>query len=388
MLKVYLDWNCITHCKDLWPELEELLGRYGSVFICPFSEAHIRDVQRSSSSNSEYYQKDLDLLTRISGMNMLRFEGKELALSKASPRECIEKKVGAYDCNLNFLTQFYRSFQRYTKFWLGRKVVSDISNVKLPKDVIRLIDGYVSKETNGLYSVDTLLNKFCRSTDADLVSRIRIRYYFLDLIGYKKEKNNKSLANIDADAQHIAFASICDYLISDDDRMRDKAKVIYGMENCSTKVMDPHEFIKEMNDIVKFCNDIDRIPDIMQTNGWPSILEDGAHYRKIDFPLWATFNLCFNTASLSSTMPSNEALFVIDKFMFYDELQPLIYSIFHTLPISQQRGLAEQFAQSFTKSIPFADIPFEMVSQRYRYHCVLKKFNNLPALHVSYDCVS
>ncbi|MBQ2177307.1 MAG: hypothetical protein II453_20415, partial [Alphaproteobacteria bacterium] len=233
--------------------------------------------------------------------------------------------------------------------------------------------------------VDTLLDKAYVATDADLVSRIRNRYYFLDLVGYKKEKNNKSLANIDTDVQHIAFAGICDYLISDDDRMCDKAKVIYGMENCPTKVMGPHEFIKIMHEIVEKCNDVDRIPNIMHTIGFPSIQEDGAHYKKIDSPLWGTFNLCFNAASLSNSKPQNEAFFVTDKFMFYDELRPLVHSIFRTLPESQRIVLAEHYAQSFIKSIPIDDIPFTIESPNYRYTCALKKYNDLPALQVRYE---
>ena len=366
-------------------ELKELLVRYNNFFICPFTEAHIRDVQRNSNSKSEYYLKDLDLLTQISGMNMLQLEGKKLSLYKVAPRECIKNHVGNYDCIINVLTPLYRLVQLLVKSMINQKMQSRISKENSPEKVIPLINDYISKESNASNSVETLLNNFSASEKVDIALRVRKAYYFLDLLGYKKEEKSKSLANIDTDAQHIAMASLCDYLISDDSRMRDKAKVIYGQENCVTKVMGPHEFMNMIHEIVEKCNDVDRIPNILQTNGIPSIQEDGAHYKKIDHPLWGTFNLCLNAASLSKSMPQNEAFFVTDKFMFYDELQPLVNSIFKTLPESQRRVLAEHYAQSFVKSIPVDDIPFTIESQKYRYRCVLKKYNNLPALRVCYE---
>ena len=388
MIKVYLDWNCITHCKDKWPELKEFLEYHNNVFICPFSEAHIRDVQRNSSSNSEYYSQDIDLLTQISGMNMLQLKGKNLSLYKVAPRDCIKKHVGAYDCFINLLTPLYRIVQLLVKATIDQKVLSRISRENSPEKVIPLINGYISNDSSNSNNIETLLNSVNTSVNIDIASRVRQTYYFIDLLGYKKEDKRKSLANIDTDAQHIAMASLCDYLISDDGRMRDKAKVIYGREKCATIVLGPHEFMNRMHEIAEKCNDVDRIPIIMKTIGFPSFQEDGAHYKKIDSPLWGTFNLCLNAASLSSTMPTNEAFFVTDRFMFYDELRPMVNSIFKTLPEAQRRALAEHYAQSFVKSIPINDLPFSIESQKYRYRCVLKKFNNLPALQVTYECHS
>lgn len=69
MIKVYLDWNCITHCKDTLSELKDLLDQYKDIFICPFSVAHLRDVQTKCDANPIEYEKDLDLLTEICGNN-------------------------------------------------------------------------------------------------------------------------------------------------------------------------------------------------------------------------------------------------------------------------------------------------------------------------------
>lgn len=64
MLKIYLDWNCITHSKDRFPYILEIAEECAGRFIFPYSNAHIRDLLVSRKSNNEYYQQDLDLLTR------------------------------------------------------------------------------------------------------------------------------------------------------------------------------------------------------------------------------------------------------------------------------------------------------------------------------------
>lgn len=87
MIKVYLDWNCITHCKDSFVELSELLEQYRNIFICPFSEANLRDVLRRPNVNPEAYNRDLDLLTQISNGNILLLKGGKIRLYKVSPRD-------------------------------------------------------------------------------------------------------------------------------------------------------------------------------------------------------------------------------------------------------------------------------------------------------------
>ena len=36
MLKIYFDWNCITHLKDNYTYLLEIVMLYGKDFIFPF----------------------------------------------------------------------------------------------------------------------------------------------------------------------------------------------------------------------------------------------------------------------------------------------------------------------------------------------------------------
>jgi hypothetical protein len=65
MIKVYLDWNCITHCKDSLVELKELLQQYRHIFICPYGVAHLRDIQTSAGSAIVYERNSKDCPTML-----------------------------------------------------------------------------------------------------------------------------------------------------------------------------------------------------------------------------------------------------------------------------------------------------------------------------------
>ena len=74
MLKVYLDWNCVNNIQTRHPKLYELIKEYGHLFIFPYSNAHIRDLQVSKDENNPFYQRDIATLTEICGKHLLQFE--------------------------------------------------------------------------------------------------------------------------------------------------------------------------------------------------------------------------------------------------------------------------------------------------------------------------
>lgn len=67
MLKIYFDWNCITHSKDLYPCILSISEECGDRFIFPFSNAHLRDLLVSHKEGNEYYSSDLNYLEKICG---------------------------------------------------------------------------------------------------------------------------------------------------------------------------------------------------------------------------------------------------------------------------------------------------------------------------------
>ena len=386
MIKVWLDWNCITHCKDSLTELKELLERYSYVFICPFGEAHLRDVLTNAGSSPDEYEKDLDLLTQISGGNMLLLRGDNIKLYKVNPREYISKDGDVLDYIQNKFTFPYNILRQSIQLALNATDRNRIAKEDAPQNVIPLIDKIVNRDSNA--NLDALLEQSNTIGDKTLEMRVKQVYYVLDMLGYKSEDKKKSFANIDTDAQHIALASLCDYLISNDKRMRDKAKAIYSHMHCVTKVMDAQSFMYEMPLIAERCYNADLIPKAMTTCGTPTLKEDGTHLKALDFPLWGTFKYCYNAIALDSKLPQNMAVFLPEKqFMFYDELRPLAVITSLLVPESKRESQIKNYIQSYVQSKPIGNIAFFLDTPNYRYNCVLMRIEGLPALQVSYECI-
>ena len=89
MLKIYLDWNIITHLKDdKNRELFTFLLTNKEKFIFPYSKAHIKDLLVSKSGNNKYYEQDLQLLTDICEHHLLEHEQN---INNPYPYKCYPK---------------------------------------------------------------------------------------------------------------------------------------------------------------------------------------------------------------------------------------------------------------------------------------------------------
>ena len=90
MLKIYFDWNCITHSKNIYPYILNIAEECGDRFIFPFSNAHIRDLMVSHNKENKYFDSDLDLLERICTKHYLLFEDGQMMPKFATPKEVID----------------------------------------------------------------------------------------------------------------------------------------------------------------------------------------------------------------------------------------------------------------------------------------------------------
>lgn len=385
MIKVYLDWNCITHCKDSLVELKELLQQYRHIFICPYGVAHLRDIQTNLNANPKEYEKDLDLLTHICGGHMILCNNDRLEVLNVTPREYLLDNGKDLDFLQNKFNFPYNSTRELLRIAFNPKDLHRIAVEDNPQNVIPLINSIVKKNLHVFDSIDALLKQTSAYRENTLEMRIKEIYFALDMLGYKSEAKTKSFSNIDTDAHHIANACICDYLISNDKKMRDKTKAIYSHIHCVTKVLDPQSFMKEIPKIAQQCYEDDLIPKVMSTNGIPTMQDDGAHYKALDYPLWGTFKYCYNANTLDSNMPENMAIFRPGSFMFYDELRPLATITALGLPESQREAQIEHYIQSYVQSKPIEDFAFTLNGNNYKYDCLLTTQDNLPALRVSYD---
>ena len=81
------------------------------------------------------------------------------------------------------------------------------------------------------------------------MAAIEHRYDFLDVIQYYKTKDIHKETSVRSrmyDVGHVIYASSCDVLVTDDQRMLYKAKAIYADLGIRTEVMSPLEFCKQL----------------------------------------------------------------------------------------------------------------------------------------------
>lgn len=384
MIKVYLDWNCITHSKDKFSKLKDLLEQYSGLFICPYSEAHLRDVQTNFNANPVEYEKDLDLLTEICRTHLILLTNGELRLLCATPKEYLKDSGDVLDYIQNSFKFPYSEIRGLIQKTIPHDILHRISIENSPNNVIPMINSIIKNNTKTDDDLDALLKRAKPSGQNNLEERIKGVYYALDMMGYKKESDRKSFANIDTDAQHVAIASMCDYFISDDKKLRSKATSIYSSLGCVTKVMDVTSFIEIIPTIADECYKEDLIPYAMQNMGFPTMKEDGAHIKALDYPLFGAFKFCYNANALDNSMPSNISLFMPGTFMFYDELLPLAKITTIQLPDELKQAQIDNYIQSYKQSKPIERFTFVLISQKYEYECTLLKYDGLPALRVKY----
>lgn len=103
-------------------------------------------------------------------------------------------------------------------------------------------------------------------------------YINLDMHGFYSdevkvtETNKKTFKNTTQDSFHTAFASTCDFYITNDKKNYQKAKAIFKEKNIFTHVFKPHEFINFYNE------NLEKVDFITSWNKFNEILKSGNFY--------------------------------------------------------------------------------------------------------------
>ena len=350
MLKVYLDWNCINNIETRHPRLYEMIMEYGHLFIFPYSNAHIRDLLVSKDDSNPYYEKDLTTLTDICGKHLLQFENE-----RTEPLFCLPKDY------IELVGDIIEKIQKTD--WLPREIYELLrENVRsyFPEKVQRKITGANPKEVFDIINESLKSIKYelsLEETTFALTDRLRIIMneetkfktlcMALDLYGFRPEDKKKSFTNIDADASHIFYASKCDYLISDDRKMRGKAEAMYSKYNVLTKVYTTQQFENLFIAELKKEYSVERIAKIVQQYGQPIENNDGKNYKILESPFLGLFNACLliNEHTASDTV-LRSALFVYcfnTPYLYYTELEYFFNLIKCLLPIEYKESFQREY---------------------------------------------
>lgn len=168
-------------------------------------------------------------------------------------------------------------------------------------------------------------------------------YILLDMHGYKQdevkvdERNKKTFRNTTDDAFHSAFASRCDFYITNDKKNIDKTKTIYRKFDVGTLVLTPDEFVQYYNEYLDkhgFDAHLNDLFDIMESGKdyykWGDETdEDGKPFSFVGFSNHYFFNF-FNKVRICDS--SDDGVFyLLTKehpsriyFIAYKELEYLL----------------------------------------------------------------
>ena len=213
MLKIYLDWNCITHSKkdDSLSFIEQISENYQGRVIFPYSTYHIRDVLVSRKAYPNEFSLDLEQLTKICGKHYLQFENNRIYPKFTFPKEVVERQGDTLEFAQTFewlSPQNYYSLKKNLQDSIPSEILTKIRN-STSNEAFQIIENYTWDILHS--DLDSILNK------NNVISRINtFEQQFknlciaLDLFGYKSEDKNKQFTNIDADAGHVFMAANCD----------------------------------------------------------------------------------------------------------------------------------------------------------------------------------
>ena len=244
MIKVYLDWNCITNnCQGFI----ELADKYKEYVIFPYSREHIRDLL-VSVKHKEEFAADLHTLQETCGQNLLNIADDEGAIVGLNPIEYLRRnkwRISVIQKPFNLISRsLYMNLKHTVQRHFSKEELGIIQNMH-PSEVIKYLDEYVLSHSLGS-SLEDFSNRYvprCKWL-YNTSSRLKSVYFALDMMGFHSDKKSKKhfrFTNLDIDANHMTNAIYCDYFVTDDTRLMRKTEAIYKRYGCRTKILKSQE---------------------------------------------------------------------------------------------------------------------------------------------------
>ncbi len=163
-----------------------------------------------------------------------------------------------------------------------------MQNFKTPFKLLNINQGKLTNPNNNPFDIlnesyeklgieDSPLKKdyFEKGKNAPIwFDDITSAYINLDMHGFHSDeikvtgKKKKTFKNTTQDSFHTAFATTCDFYITNDKKNYQKAKAIYKEKNIFTHVLKPDEFIdfyKENLEKVDFITSLDKFIEVTKS---------------------------------------------------------------------------------------------------------------------------
>ena len=351
MLKIYLDWNIITHLKSEGKDNREILNaieEYGRYFIFPYSMGHMHDLYSGDSTNPGYW-KDLKMLSKICSSHLLEYSNDidSAYPYQCTPEEYIERndsKLKLFKSGLSreafeyFLDSMGINLSRFMKEMEEKELPPiDIPflnvSVKNTKEALMAImslgehyakdnklfariEKYVKDNSDGYFGkikssnpdtifcvLDELTHKQVDRSFVDIIKEVQTQrnsysffislYLSLNATGFSSDKK-KDIRNIYTDAEHAYYASKCDIFVTNDGNLKEKAEAIYHKFGIKTRVIEKSELVRIMKEENTMEYDDDYFYNyILPEFGKPCKVDDvNSYFKEMPYRFWGLFNCC------------------------------------------------------------------------------------------------
>lgn len=225
-------------------------------------------------------------------------------------------------------------FKSFGKMYHNLNEKEDYKDLRSIVQKVGVNSGHFNENKNPFEVIDNAYKKtgiesfepnkyFNKSKNApEWFNNITNEYVILDMHGYKadkvkvtnKEKN--TFKNTTEDASHAAFASMCEFYVTNDDKNYQKTKAVYQKLGVYTKVLKPSEFVEYFNsflNVYSFDDHFRNVIEIMKKgeNFHDQRYENGDSFGWVNYTNQYFFNF-FNKIMIPR--PNiNEAMFILGK---------------------------------------------------------------------------
>lgn len=244
---VYLDTNAVqVLAADR--KLREYISKSEVGFV--YSSFLIEDAVNSNPVFLSSFLSDLQLITNG---NMVGYMDNGLCYVHEKIEDTVNrvkeysKSTKLYESTI--MNDFIKHFHFYPEFRKGRELSNTISG-----DLIGYFKGKVKKD---LACYDKIVSKFYNTSISEFIQTgdvgeiddyrdvIEKLSDLFDFVNFETEHvkfaNKKKVASSYRDKQHLEHVYICDYFVSDDIRLRNRAKVIFEILGVKTKSISTNE---------------------------------------------------------------------------------------------------------------------------------------------------
>lgn len=247
-MKAYLDYNIFTAIEDgnfsinrIYDKVDKAISEF------PFSAAHIQEADNITADTDEarniFISKRIQTIKSITNGLYIYQEPptNKIFWLTEEPENVLEtiRHVPFVKTSMRAFSNLISNDQKQAvRETLGIEI-KELNNYS-PTEVINHLNTKLTNwgtQDTFLELLDKAISFHPNKKDFGQHNNIAGVMELLDMLGYWKDKatETSNYARL-WDANHIHFASYCDYLVSDDKRLRNKAKVIYSIYNIKTKI--------------------------------------------------------------------------------------------------------------------------------------------------------